>query len=223
MQRIFVTATNTDAGKTFVSALLLQGFRTLGVTSYALKPLASGCDAMGNNADITALLQGSHLTADDINLHRFTPAIAPHLAAAQCGISLKGDDIVAFVHSEQRLSAQVQLIEGAGGWLLPLSADELLSDVVLAAKWPVLLVVAVQLGCLNHALLTYRELARSGATIVGFVANVVGPMACQAENIAELQRLLPIPCLGVVPYEPAAPVATALAQSVLLRLEQLGG
>ena len=86
MQRIFVTATNTDAGKTFVSALLLQGFRALGVTSYALKPLASGCDAMGNNADITALLQGSHLTADDINLHRFTPAIAPHLAAAQCGI-----------------------------------------------------------------------------------------------------------------------------------------
>lgn len=222
MQRIFITGTDTDAGKTFVCAALLAGFRQLGITSYAVKPIASGCDEQGRNADLTALLQGSALTEADINLHKFTPAIAPHLAASQLGIELTGQAVVQFVQSAARPEADIQLIEGAGGWLLPLSEGELLSDAVIRAGWPVVLVVGVKLGCLNHALLTYRELARSGVPVLGFVANVLGPMPVLAENLAELQRLLPVPCLGVMPYQPAdyLDLSRRLSHQLLTQLGQ---
>lgn len=222
MQRIFITGTDTDAGKTFICSALLAGFRHLGIRSYAVKPIASGCDEHGRNADIDTLLGNSSLGEADINWHKFTPAIAPHLAAAQQGIALTGQGFVQFVQSEARPNADIQLIEGAGGWLLPLSGHELLSDAVIAAGWPVVLVVGVKLGCLNHALLTYRELARSGVPVLGFVANVLGPMPVLAENLSELQRLLPVPCLGVMPFQPTdfIGVSSHLSQQLLTQLAQ---
>lgn len=207
MKRIFVTGTDTDAGKTFVCGLLIKGLQQCGQTAYALKPIASGCDADGNNADIEHLLAASTmpLTPADINLHKFQPAIAPHLAAAKAGLLLAGTKIRQFVEDSKRPAADWQFIEGAGGWLLPLSDTEFLADTVIDAGWPVVLVVGVKLGCLNHALLTLRELQRQQVAVVGFVANVLGDMSALEENLAELQRLLPIPCLGIVPFQPKSP------------------
>lgn len=221
MKRLFITGTDTDAGKTFVAALLVQGLQQQGRSAYALKPIASGCDSQGRNADIEQLLAASTLPlqGSDINWLKFEPAIAPHLAAAQRGLALTGADFRAFVESAARPVAHWQLIEGAGGWLLPLSHTELLADTVAAAGWPVLLVVGVKLGCLNHALLTLRELQRQQVPVVGYVANILGEMPALAENLAELQRLLAVPCVGVVPFCPPQPLE--IAEQLAKRLQQL--
>lgn len=218
MKRVFITGTDTDAGKTFVCGLLLKGFQQLGHSAYALKPIASGCDEQGRNADIEHLLASATLpvTESDINWHKFRPAIAPHLAAKQLGVELSGAAFQQFVEHAERPNAQWQLIEGAGGWLLPLSQQELLADTVIEARWPVVLVVGVKLGCLNHALLTVRELRRANVPLVGFIANILGDMPALQDNVSELHRLLEVPCLGVVPFEP-----TDLEQRGLMLAQQL--
>lgn len=221
MKRLFITGTDTDAGKTFVSALLVQGLQLCGDTAYALKPIASGCDVNGDNADIKHLLAASQLplVEPNINWCKFALPIAPHLAAQRQGITLLGSEFRQFVEDPRRPVADWQLIEGAGGWLLPLSDSELLADTVSAAGWPVLLVVGVKLGCLNHALLTIRELQRQQVPVVGYVANILVDMPALTENLAELQRLLKIPCLGVVPFQPQFPESVSL--QLAKQLQQL--
>lgn len=221
MNRLFITGTDTDAGKTFVAALLVQGLQHQGHSAYALKPLASGCDSQGRNADVEHLLAASSipLQESDINWLKFEPAIAPHLAAAQLGKTLTGTEFRAFVESESRPVAQWQLIEGAGGWLLPLSNTELLADTVCTAGWPVLLVVGVKLGCINHALLTLRELQRQQVPVVGYVANILGEMPALVENLTELQRLLAVPCVGVIPFCPPQPAQ--IGEQLARRLQEL--
>ncbi|MCT6700747.1 dethiobiotin synthase [Rheinheimera sp. 4Y26] len=219
MQSVFITATDTDAGKTFISSALLKGFTRLNIPAIGLKPIAAGVDADGKNADAKTLQQLSalELSYSSVNPVLFDEPVAPHLAANlnQSCIDTKKLD-TQLVETAQ-LPVRLRLIEGAGGWLLPLDDGRYLADWVLAQKLPVLLVVGMKLGCLNHAMLTARELERSGTRVLGWVANCVDPqMLLLDENIADLQQRLPWPCLGVMPYQSAA---TAEREAALAELQ----
>lgn len=204
MQTIFITATDTDAGKTYITSLLLRGFAHLNVPAIGLKPIAAGVDNDGKNSDARLLQQLSAvpLSYAQVNPVLFKEPVAPHLAAKIADMPIDLNLLDAQLQDTASLAVKVRLIEGAGGWLLPLNDNSYLADWVLQQQLPVVLIVGMKLGCLNHAMLTARELQRSGSKVLGWVANCVDPaMLLLQENIADLQQRLPWPCLGVVPYQ----------------------
>lgn len=213
----FVTGTDTDVGKTLIAAALLHLCVQRGWRSVGMKPVAAGCtpdeDGQWRNADVEALLAAGNVPADlaDINPYRFKEAIAPHLAARHEGLSIQP----AVLHAAfQRLVRQADalVVEGAGGFMVPLSdgADGVdneyshgygLDDFAAGLQLPLVLVVGMRLGCLNHALLTQSALHARGLKLAGWVANCVEPdMRCFEENLATLQSRLSAPLLGVVPH-----------------------
>lgn len=227
--RFFVTGTDTDAGKTFVSCLLLQGLQNLGVTAIGVKPIAAGAESataeMLVNADALALRQhsGIALPYAQHNPICLAKAAAPHLVAAELGIRLTEAALTAHYQQLLKSEAEVLLLEGAGGWLLPLSAECYLADWVVAQQLPVVLVVGIKLGCLNHAMLSVREIVRSGCKLVGWVANIMQPeMLLLEENIQDLRARIAAPLLATVPHQPDTnqrPVlATELASALLKAL-----
>lgn len=223
MNSIFITGTDTDAGKTYVSRLLLTGFAALNIPAIGLKPIAAGADQDGQNADAKLLqaLSAIQLPYQKINPLLLQAPVAPHLAAANEGVTLDFSVLDQQLTDTALLPVAVRLIEGAGGWLLPVSETQYLADWVVQQQLPVILVVGMKLGCLNHAMLTARELQRSGITVLGWVANVIDPkMLLLAENIADLTRRLPWPCLAVLPFQTTAPehVAQQLAAKVQQQL-----
>ncbi|WP_299789890.1 dethiobiotin synthase [uncultured Shewanella sp.] len=215
----FVTGTDTDCGKTFVSAALLNRAKESGVQTLGLKPIASGCEETDHglrNGDALSLMAESTVKLDynDVNPVAFEPAIAPHIAASQTGADISPASIL------DRLSAvlsgrdekELCIIEGAGGWRLPLGEGRFLSEVVQQLSVPVILVVGVKLGCLNHAVLTQEAIQADGLEIAGWVANIVdGDTACLEENLDSLHSLMSAPCLGVVPNLQESSVETAAA------------
>lgn len=218
----FVTGTDTDAGKTYVSSALLRGFKLLGKRAAALKPIASGVNEQGQNPDALALWQASSCdqTLAQVNPVSFVLPTAPHFAAAAAGQTLSIADLPQVTpHIAGGEFADIQLIEGAGGWLLPLNAEEYLADWVQNLQLPVLLVVGVKLGCLNHSLLTVRELRRAGVPLLGYIANVVSPdMHYLDENLADLQKRLGLPCLAELAWNakgPSEQQCQQLAQQLL--------
>lgn len=211
MPVVFVTGTDTDCGKTHISCALLAGLRQAGCDAVGYKPVAAGCERSPDglrNADALALLAHSSGAEDyaAINPLALEPPVAPHLAAAQAGVDLSAAAIIA---GAQRLQARHEwvVVEGAGGFLVPLSATLSFADVVAQAGWPVLLVVGMRLGCLNHALLSAEAIARRGR-LCGWVANGLPPrQPWFDDNVASLRQRLDAPCLGVV--EPGMTVAQA--------------
>lgn len=225
--RFFVTGTDTDAGKTFVSCLLLQGLKSLGVTAIGVKPIAAGAEPAASgmlvNADALALRQDSGIALPyaQHNPICLAKAAAPHLVAAKLGIGLTESMLTEHYQQLMKSEAEVLLLEGAGGWLLPLSAERYLADWVVAQQLPVVLVVGIKLGCLNHAMLSVREILRSGCKLVGWVANVMQPeMLLLEENIQDLRDRIAAPLLATVPHQPDAnqrPVLATELASALLR------
>jgi dethiobiotin synthetase len=199
-QRFFVTGTDTDAGKTYCSTALLRGLSLQGVRCTALKPIASGVDADGLNPDAKLLASATAQQVSAVNPLSFALPTAPHLAAQAQKQSLS------LARLDQLLplqTSELQLIEGAGGWLLPLNDNEYMADWVVRHRWPVLLVVGVKLGCLNHSLLTVRELRRAGVPLLGYVANVLTPqMHYLDETLADLATRLQLPLLATLPFSP---------------------
>lgn len=205
-QAYFIAGTDTDVGKTTIAAGLLHAARQLGLSTLAAKPLASGCvvTAKGlRNSDALALIDESSvkLPYEAVNPFAFEPAIAPHVAAREAGVALS---VPALRDAMQQVLAQhadFTLIEGAGGWRVPLSDHANLSDLAIALKLPVILVVGVRLGCINHALLSAEAIARDGLQLAGWVANIVDPRTSRLEeNLSSLAERLPAPCLGRVPW-----------------------
>ncbi|WP_168926936.1 dethiobiotin synthase [Shewanella donghaensis] len=218
----FVTGTDTDSGKTLISSALLnlasrqalvvnEKPKTLGV-----KPIASGCietDAGLRNSDALSLIEQSTISLDynKINPIAFKPAIAPHIAAKQQGVNLTANAVVDLLPIDVLNSADFALIEGAGGWRLPLSKGQYLSQSVQQLSQQndvgIILVVGMKLGCLNHALLTQEAIEADGLNIAGWVANQVDPEMSEIdENLSSLQALMKAPYLGYVPHliEPTA-------------------
>ena len=207
---VFITGTDTDAGKTVVSAALVRALVNKGLSVAGLKPIASGFELIDGswcNEDVEALTQASNvaLPAQRVNRYAFKPAIAPHIAAAQEGVSLELDLI------KQDLDyaagkADFVLVEGAGGWHVPLSSpgQQPVQDMQSLAKCmnlPVIMVVGMRLGCINHAVLTANAILQSGLPLLGWVANQVDPsFEYLKENISTLDSLLAVPRLFDVPF-----------------------
>ncbi|MGH8464320.1 MAG: dethiobiotin synthase [Pseudomonas sp.] len=206
----FIAGTDTDVGKTTVAAGLLHAAQLAGLTTLGAKPVASGCvvTAKGlRNDDALALMAQSTLTLpyEQVNPFAFEPAIAPHLAAREAGVALSVPGLLAPMRDILAQGADFTLIEGAGGWRVPLSDQANLSDLAIALKLPVILVVGVRLGCISHALLSAEAIARDGLQLAGWVANIVDPRTSRLEeNLATLAERLPAPCLGRVPKLKAA-------------------
>jgi len=214
---LYVTGTDTGIGKTFSSCVLLHALRQRGRQAVGMKPVASGCirTAEGlRNEDATALMAASDPmpSYDDLNPFALEQPLAPEIAAAEAGVTLSlGPIETAF--ARLRASADTVVVEGVGGWLAPLSATLDQSHLVQALQLPVVMVVGLRLGCLNHARLTAAAIQSSGATCIGWIANEVDPsMARRDENMALLRARLPMPCWGRLPYAPGADPATLAAR-----------
>ncbi|MGS2724370.1 dethiobiotin synthase [Porticoccus sp. GXU_MW_L64] len=203
---VFITGTDTDVGKTLVAAGLLHAANAKGLTTAAIKPVAAGCEQAENglrNSDALILQQATtvELPYQQINPVALQPAIAPHIAAEEAGQRLQASRIAGFCRGVLMQGAEFTVIEGAGGWRVPLNQRETFADIAKQLQTPVVLVVAMKLGCINHALLTAEAIHRDGLPLAGWVANRVEPhMSRFEENLATLQSLLPAPLLGVVPY-----------------------
>ena len=202
---LFVTGTDTGVGKTRVATALLRAFARRGLRAVGMKPVAAGCQRIDGalvSEDVAALAAASNvnLPVDLINPYRFQPAIAPHLAAELAGerISLERirDAYVALAAGADRV-----VVEGAGGFLVPLNEREDFADLARLLGLPVLLVVGMRLGCLNHALLTAEAVQRRGLPFVGWVANRLdAQMSVFQQNVDTLRERLGAPLLGTVPF-----------------------
>ncbi len=204
-QSVFITGTDTEIGKTYCSAALIRHWSSR--TSVApMKPIASGCEdtAQGlRNADAEALIEASGYTGpyDLVNRFAFAPPVAPHLAALQAGKEISVAAI-AQDFDQLRQKHDVVVVEGVGGWAVPLSGEHMLADIPRRLNIPVLLVVGMRLGCLNHALLTAAQIQADGCALVGWIANTIDPeMNLYEENLAELRARLPAPLIGICPYQ----------------------
>lgn len=202
----FVAGTDTDVGKTLVAAGLLLAANARGLRTLALKPVAAGCTRTPEglrNADALLLQRcmSVELPYEQVNPVALEPAIAPHIAAQRAGVRLGVDRLAGFCRGALMQRADLALVEGAGGWRVPLNPREFLSQLAVALQLPVVLVVGMRLGCINHALLTAETIARDGLRLAGWVANrCQAEMSCYEENVQTLRALLPAPCLGEVPY-----------------------
>lgn len=203
----FVTGTDTGAGKTLVASALLRAFAHSGLRAVGMKPVATGCRAEAHdraNEDVAALLAASnvHAAIDLVNPYCFEPAIAPHLAAQQAGCSISLAHIRDCYLALAGLADRV-VVEGAGGLLVPLGPREDWGDLVKLLDLPVVLVVGMRLGCLNHALLTAEAIRSRGLPFAGWVANRIDPdMPYFEDNVETLRRKLPAPLIGIMPFAP---------------------
>ncbi len=204
-QGLFITGTDTEIGKTEVTLGLMSALQQRGQRVLGMKPVAAGCavtaDGLRNEDALRIQAQGSLPVAyARINPYAFAPPIAPHIAAAQAGVEIALAPIQA---AYQRLAVQTDwvIVEGVGGWRVPLGPELTLADLPRALALPVLLVVGLRLGCLNHALLSAEAIQASGLPLAGWIANGVDPaMAAAEDNLATLRARLPAPCLGVIPW-----------------------
>ncbi|MCL1076721.1 dethiobiotin synthase [Parashewanella spongiae] len=208
----FVTGTDTDSGKTVVSSGILMAvnrwakIHNKSMKTAGFKPIASGCEQTCNglrNSDALSLMAASSQEIDYsiVNPISFEPAIAPHVAAKQIGFELTSERVLGHLSTDVFSESDFNLLEGAGGWRLPLNNEEFLSEVIQKLDLPVILVVGLKLGCLNHGVLTQEAILSDGLNIVGWVANCVDKnMQAQQDNLTSLNVMMKSPCLGVVPY-----------------------
>lgn len=199
---VFVTGTDTGVGKTRVAVALIHALRLQGLRVAAMKPVAAGQAPGELNEDVVALRQAADVKGElrDVNPYAFEPAAAPHIAAAQAGVRIELDTIAA-AYARLAAAADVVVVEGAGGWRVPLNEREDMADLAKRLGLPVVLVVGLRLGCLNHALLTAESIARRGLRWGGWIGNHLEPsMPLAAENLLALQARLPGPSLGVQPF-----------------------
>lgn len=220
--RVFVVGTDTGVGKTLVCAGLLRALRARGRDAVGMKPICSGCEVREDgliNDDIESLraAAGQALGAQELGCYRFAPPIAPHRAAELAGVEIQLEPIVA---AAQRVSGRHQdlLVEGVGGFAVPLSPRWMLADLIAALEMPVLLVVGMRLGCINHALLSAEAIRSAGLALLGWVANGVDPSMLEpAASREAIAARIGSPLLGTLPHAPSASDFDALASAVLAR------
>ncbi len=209
MNRLFVTGTDTGVGKTVASSALLHALRAQGLRAVGMKPVASGCIATTEgwrNDDALALQAASDPVPAyaDLNPFALPQPLAPEIAASEAGVEITLAPIIA-AFERLRAQADTVVVEGVGGWAAPLTATLDQQHLVEALELPVVLVVGMRLGCLNHARLTARAVQADGARLVGWIANEIDPqMDRRDENFALLKARMPAPCWGRLPYAPEA-------------------
>ena len=201
----FVAGTDTDVGKTLAATGLIEAANRQGRRTAAIKPVAAGCEDRGDGLQNSDALQlqaaASHpLSYQQVNPIALQAAIAPHIAAEQEGRSLSAQRLSGFCRGLTLLPVDILVIEGAGGWYVPLNHRETLADVAKQLNPEVILVVGLRLGCINHALLSIKAIRADGLKIAGWIGSTIDPDMPQLDkNIATLERLIAEPCLGVIP------------------------
>lgn len=206
VKSFFVTGTDTDVGKTLVARTLLLEFAAHGLRCAGYKPISAGCARTPDglrNLDAVLLQEAASLPLpyDLVNPYAYEPPIAPHIAASEArdAITLKG--LSDGLRQIEQAGAELVVVEGAGGWFLPLDRKYLLSDWVKQENMPVIMVVGAKLGCLNHALLTFAAIRNNNLPVAGWVINRLhGSMSHYQENLDTLRGLLPAPFLGEIPF-----------------------
>ncbi|MGB3724723.1 MAG: dethiobiotin synthase [Glaciecola sp.] len=209
MRTYFVTGTDTDVGKTIATKLMVLELNDIAGDTLAIKPISAGCEMTDDglrNSDALILQQASAIKADYevINPIAFAQPIAPHIAAAEQGVEISLHDLQNALEQARKLNPRWLMIEGAGGWRLPLNNNrQYFSDFALQNQMKVIMVVGMKLGCLNHAALTYQAIKQDGLQCVGWVANQLSSdMPYYQENIASLTSMLTCPMLAEIPFQP---------------------
>jgi dethiobiotin synthetase len=206
MLKLFITATDTDAGKTYAAQALVHAFVSNKYKVAVYKPISAGCERINDvlvNEDALLLLKQSNCQQIIIQVNpiAFEQPIAPHIAAAKLQQVISLTDIQNGYEEITALDADIVICEGAGGWRLPLGQGKFLSEFVQTSCQDVVLVVNMKLGCLNHAVLTYQSIIADGLNCLGWIANCPEAMPYLSENISELTALLPIPKLAELPFD----------------------
>ncbi|HEY9103621.1 dethiobiotin synthase [Chitinimonas sp.] len=224
----FITGTDTEVGKTYATVALLRAAVACGHRAVGMKPLASGCvrnaDGGLDNEDVLAHAAAGNVTVarELANPYAFLPPISPHLAAREAGVTV---EFARIQQSYEQLStlADLVLVEGAGGWLAPVDEQRSMADLAQFLGLPVVLVVGMRLGCLNHALLTVEAIKARGIRLAGWLANCIDPqMRAREDNLAYLAQHIAAPLLGVIPYSGADQKAESNQEQMLdIRLEVL--
>ncbi|QDQ27479.1 dethiobiotin synthase [Chitinimonas arctica] len=206
MNGYFITGTDTEVGKTVATCAMLRAAVSAGYRAVGMKPLAAGCalNPMGwlDNEDVLAHAAAGNVAVgrELVNPYAFYPPISPHLAARAAGVDIDFP-LIRRCYDELAGQADLVLVEGAGGWLAPLDDSRSMADLAIDLGLPVILVVGLRLGCLNHAMLTAQAIRAAGVELAGWVANCVDPdMLSPADNLAYLKQQLPAPLLGLVPH-----------------------
>ena len=206
---LFITGTDTGIGKTYVSTLLINYFIARGERVIGMKPIASGAQSIKGqlrNDDAVTLMQASNVSADYalVNPYCFAPPIAPHIAAQQTQTTISLEHIMHCYSALQAQSDRV-IVEGVGGWLVPINEQQTAADIALQLQLPVIMVVGIKLGCLNHALLTEQAIQAQGGHLLGWIANQIDPdMPGYVENISTLETRLNVPLLARIPFAKSA-------------------
>jgi dethiobiotin synthetase len=200
----FITGTDTDVGKTWIAAGLLAALSAQGHVTAAMKPIACGCrdtpDGLRND-DAILLMQHASLALSyaQVNPYAFAEPVAPHIAAARAGCEIEIAPLRATFDTIVS-HADCVIVEGVGGWRVPLNSRDTTIDLAIAFGLPVILVVGMRLGCLNHALLTYESIISHGLTPAGWVANTIDPLFYEwGENVQALNDRIAAPLLGIIP------------------------
>lgn len=202
----FVTGTDTGVGKTLISSALVYHFAQRGLRSAGMKPVAAGCETSRGgliSGDVVQLREASNveLPREVINPYAFAPPLAPHIAAEMAGRRIELN-IIQDAFKKAAEAVDILVVEGVGGFRVPLNETEDTADLAGKLGLPVILVVGLRLGCLNHALLTVESIAARGLKLVGWVANDIDSgMDAKKENRESLQKLITAPCLGVVSFQ----------------------
>ena len=207
MNKFFVAGTDTEVGKTYVSSCLLRLAFDTGLSSLGLKPIAAGCelnDGEYQNEDALALMKYSsvHLPYSQVNPVALPDACSPHIAAANAGKTVSASRIAGYCRGALLSKVDFALVEGAGGWRVPISPRETMASIALQLNYPVILVVGMRLGCINHALLTAEAIRKDGLKIAGWVANQLTAerMPYFEDNLSTLKSALDAPFIGTVSY-----------------------
>jgi len=214
MTAFFITGTDTEIGKTFVTCTLLHAVRAKGLTALGMKPVAAGAEIVKGefiNEDAARLRAAGSFDPGLalLNPYCLKSPIAPHIAAAEEGVAIDPAPILA-AFAKLQAQAELVLVEGVGGFRVPLGNGYDTADLARDLALPVILVVGMRLGCINHALLTAEAIAARGLTLAGWVANQIDPAMLRFEqNLEALTRRMPAPLLGIVPFQPDGNAATA--------------
>lgn len=204
----FVTGTDTGVGKTLVACSLLRAFAARGMKAVGMKPVACGAEPRGGalvSADVEQLIESGNVNAprEHVNPYCFEPPIAPHIAARRAGVTISLDRIETSARALAAL-ADIVIVEGVGGFRVPLGTDIDTSELAARLALPVVLVVGLRLGCLNHAALTVESVSARGLKLAGWVANHIDPeMAAAEDNVRALDEQIGAPRLARIAYTPA--------------------
>ncbi len=216
-QAYFITGTDTEIGKTHATCALLATAAHQGLRSVALKPVAAGTDATGRNDDVVRLMAASNVSLPErtVNPWLLTEPLSPHIAARHAGVEITAATIIETFHlADER--TDLLLVEGVGGLYAPLSDTLTQPELIRQLDIPVILVVGLRLGCLNHALLTAAAIEQEGLQFAGWIGNKIDPaFQASGENIQTLNERLKAPCLGILPNDATAS-ASALASHLSL-------